>query len=84
MGYSDPSYGFPSSHISPSSLAPGSAVLEAQKPPQARSAPGSGTGPVRVVGLEGDATAAELSNAHVVHELESLNVGKDPVHRVWE
>ena len=59
-------------------------MLEAQKPPQARSAPGSGTGPVRVVGLEGDATAAELSNAHVVHELESLNVGKDPVHRVWE
>lgn len=83
MGYSNPSYGPPSSYTSPSSLATGSAALEAQKPSQARSAPGLGTRPVRVVELEGDATVAELSNAHVVNEMESPNIVKDQIHRVW-
>lgn len=65
MGYTGPSY------KSPSSLGPGLATLEMQKPPQVRSAPGSGKGPVRAVELQGDITAAELSNTHVVNELES-------------
>lgn len=84
MGYSDPSYGSPSSYTLPSSLGPGLAALDGQKPPQARSAPGSGTGPARVVELEGDTTAAELSNTHVVNELESPVNVKAPIHRVWD
>lgn len=76
MGYTDPSFRSPSSYTSPSSLGPGSAALEAQKLLQGRAAPGSGTGPVRVVELQGDTTAAELSNAHVVMELESPVLSK--------
>lgn len=83
MGYTDPSFRSPSSYTSPSSLDPGLAALEAQKPPQARAAPGSGTGPIRVVELQGDTTAAELSNAHVVNELESpvLSKSQSPLKR---
>ncbi|KAJ5886954.1 uncharacterized protein N7473_009628 [Penicillium subrubescens] len=84
MAYTDPSFRSPSSYTSPSSLGPGLAALEAQKPPQARAAPGSGTGPVRVVELQGDTTAAELSNAHVVNELESPVMTKSPLKRGWD
>lgn len=81
MGYTDPSSRSPSSYTSPTSLGSGLAALGAQKPPQARAAPGSGTGPVRAVELQGDTTAAELSNAHVVNELESPVMTKSPVKR---
>ncbi|KAJ5377217.1 uncharacterized protein N7496_004626 [Penicillium cataractarum] len=79
LGYTDPSYRSPSSYNSPSSMGPGLSS-EGQKPPHARSAPSSGTGPMRVVELEGDTTAAELSNAHVVNEMESPVNVKGPLY----
>ncbi|KAJ5153461.1 uncharacterized protein N7482_009939 [Penicillium canariense] len=78
MAYTDPSYGSPSSYTTPASLGSGLTAVTAQKAAPTRSAPGSATGPVRLVELQGDTTAAELSNTHVVTELESPVTVKGP------
>lgn len=64
MGYAAPPYGSPATYTSPSSFGPG----KNQTP---SSATGSSHNPVRVVELQGNSPAAELSDSHAVNELES-------------
>lgn len=69
MGYAAPPYGSPVTHTSPSSFGPGLASLETKNPAPS-STTGSSNNPVRVVELQGNGPAVELSESHAVNELE--------------
>lgn len=70
MGYAAPPYGSPATYTSPSSFGPGLASLETKNQAPS-STTGSSNNPVRVVELQGNSPAAELSDSHAVNELES-------------